>query len=64
MTIVKWEKGGKGLQYYSHETRKFGIKFDRCFRGRYKLNGKETVIPFGWGKRMGGRGKGQEKGHR
>ena len=48
MTIVKWEKGGKGLQYYSHETRKFGIKFDRCFRGRYKLNGKETVIPFGW----------------
>jgi integrase len=48
MNKIKWAKGGKGLQFYSHDTRKFGVKFDRCFRGRYKIEGKETVIVFGW----------------
>jgi len=48
MTRIKWERAGKGLQSYSHDTRRYGVKFDRCFRGRYKLKGKETVIHFGW----------------
>jgi len=48
MTKIKWAKGGKGLQYYNHKTRKHGVNFDRCFRGRYKIDKKETVIVFGW----------------
>ena len=48
MGKIKWERAGKGLQFYSHDTRKHGLNFDRCFRGRYKIDGKETVIVFGW----------------
>ncbi|MCD6294271.1 MAG: site-specific integrase [Deltaproteobacteria bacterium] len=48
MGKIKWERGGRGLQYYSHDTRKHGINFDRCFRGRYKIDKKETAIVFGW----------------
>ena len=48
MRKIKWERAGKGLQYYSHDTRKHGVNFDRCLRGRYKIDGKETVIVFGW----------------
>jgi integrase len=48
MGKIKWERAGKGLQSYSHETRKHGVNFDRCFRGRYKIDKKETVIVFGW----------------
>ena len=48
MIKIKWAKGGRGLQYYFHDTRKHGINFDRCFRGRYKVDGKETVVVFGW----------------
>jgi site-specific recombinase XerD len=48
MGKIKWERAGKGLQSYSHETRKHGVNYDRCFRGRYKIDKKETVIVFGW----------------
>lgn len=48
MGKIKWERAGKGLQFYSHDTRKHGVNYDRCFRGRYKIDRKETVIVFGW----------------
>ncbi len=48
MTTLKWIKGGQGLQYYNHITRKRGVKFDRYFRGRYKVDGKTTTVSFGW----------------
>jgi integrase len=48
MGKIKWERAGKGLQSYSHETRKHGVNYDRCFRGRYKVDKKETAIVFGW----------------
>ncbi len=37
-----------GVRYYEHETRKHGIKFDRYFTIRYKLNGKDKEEALGW----------------
>ena len=48
MGKIKWVKVDKGVQCYSHDTRKHGVKFDRYFRGRYKVAGKTTTIGFGW----------------
>jgi integrase len=48
MARIIWKRESKGLEYYSHATRKHGIKFDRYFRGRYTLDGKTVTIPFGW----------------
>ncbi|MBL7173399.1 MAG: hypothetical protein ISS68_11245, partial [Desulfobacteraceae bacterium] len=44
----KWYKVGKGLQAYSHESRKYGKRFDRYIRGRYMVRGKINNNPFGW----------------
>jgi len=41
-------KGRKGLEYYSHDTRKFGVRPDRYFRGRYTVGGKTVSVVFGW----------------
>ncbi len=46
--MAKWYKVGKGLQAYNHESRKYGKRFDRYFRGRYMVDGKMEHIPFGW----------------
>ena len=45
---VKWVKVGKCLQSTLHERRKYGKRFDRYIRGRYMVDGKFRIIPFGW----------------
>jgi len=45
---MKWVRDGKGLEYREHPTRKYGVRFDRYYRGRFKVNKKETVLSFGW----------------
>ena len=45
---AKWYKAGKGLQARDHGERKYGKKFDRYIRGRYMVDGKFRIIPFGW----------------
>ena len=48
MAKINWAKAGKGLEFYSHETQKHGIRFDRYFRGRYTVDKKTTTVSFGW----------------
>lgn len=49
MAQVKWEKTNfRGLEFYKHETRKHGVKFDRYFRGRFTVNGKSKTVGLGW----------------
>ena len=45
---AEWTKAGKGLQFREHATRKNGVRFDRYYRGRYRLDGKLTTFSFGW----------------
>ena len=45
---IKWYKISKGLQARDHERRKYGKRFDRYIRGRYMVDGKFRIIPFGW----------------
>lgn len=40
--------GRTGIFYFEHETRKHGIKKDRCFVLRYTVKGKRHVETFGW----------------
>jgi len=44
----EWRGIKKGLQARDHETRKYGKRFDRYIRGRYMVDGKLQIIPFGW----------------
>lgn len=37
-----------GVRYREHPTRKHGVKFDRYFFIRYKLNGKDKEEALGW----------------
>lgn len=37
-----------GVRYREHPTRKHGIRFDRYFTIRYKLNGKDKEEALGW----------------
>ena len=46
--IAEWTGAGKGLQYREHATRKHGVRFDKYYRGRYRLDGKLTTFSFGW----------------
>ena len=39
----------KGVRYREHETRKHGVKRDRYFFIRYKLNKKDVEEGIGWG---------------
>ena len=49
MTNVKWEKTNfRGLEFYKHESRKHGVKFDRYFRGRFTVYGKSKTVGLGW----------------
>jgi len=45
---MQWVRDGKGLEYREHATRKYGVRFDRYYRGRYKVDRKETTLSFGW----------------
>lgn len=43
-----WQKLNRGLEYRNHPTRKHGVRFDRCFRGRYTVDGKTYTVGFGF----------------
>lgn len=45
---MKWHSAGKGLEYREHKTRKHGVRFDRYYRGRYKIDGRTMAVTFGW----------------
>lgn len=46
---VQWVKTNfLGVRYREHTTRKHGVRFDRCFSIRYKLNGKDKEEVVGW----------------
>jgi len=57
--LKKWGNGGakmadkfpteyKGIRYRKHKTRKYGVRYDRYFFIRYKLNGKLKDEGWGW----------------
>jgi len=46
--VEKWDSLGNGLQARTHESRKFGRRFDRFIRGRYQVEGKRLFVSFGW----------------
>lgn len=46
---VQWHKTKfLGVRYREHSTRKHGVRFDRCFSIRYKLEGKDKEEVVGW----------------
>jgi site-specific recombinase XerD len=46
---VKWIKTPfRGVRYREHKTRKHGVKKDRYFTIRYKLNGRDKEEALGW----------------
>ena len=47
---VNWHKTNfLGVRYREHATRKHGVRLDRCFSIRYKLDGKDKEEVAGWG---------------
>ncbi len=48
MASVKHKTNFLGIRYREHPSRKHGVKFDRCFFVRYKLNGKDKEEMAGW----------------
>lgn len=47
---VKWFKTSfLGVRYREHATRKHGIRPDRCYSIRYKVDGKDKEEVVGWG---------------
>ena len=46
---VKWFKTSfLGVRYREHATRKHGIRPDRCYSIRYKIDGKDKEEVVGW----------------
>ena len=45
---MKWVREDKGLEYREHPERKYGVRADRYYRGRYKIDGKSKAVAFGW----------------
>jgi integrase len=47
--MAKWIKTNfRGVRYHEHETRKHGVKPDKYFTIRYKLNKKDKEEGLGW----------------
>lgn len=47
--MAKWiASGTSGVRYRQHETRKHGVKFDRYFSIRYRIEGKQKEEGLGW----------------
>jgi hypothetical protein len=45
----KWIKTAfPGVRYREHPTRRYGIRLDRYFSIRYKLNGRDKEEGLGW----------------
>lgn len=49
MAVTWFKTNFLGVRYREHKSRKNGIKPDRCFSVRYKLNGKDKEEVVGWG---------------
>lgn len=46
---VKWISAKTpGVRFYEHATRKYGVKFDRYFAIRYRVDGKRKEEGLGW----------------
>lgn len=45
---MQWVKAGKGLAYREHPERRYGLRKDRYYRGRYRVDGKLVTVVFGW----------------
>lgn len=48
MATTKHKTSFLGVRYREHPTRKHGVRFDRCFFVRYKLEGKDKEETAGW----------------
>jgi integrase len=47
--MAKWKKTQfTGVEYYQHETRRHGVKFDAYYRGRFTVRGRTYISGFGW----------------
>ena len=46
---IEWQKTNlTGVEFYSHKTRKHGVKFDRYYRCRFTYRGKAYISGLGW----------------
>ena len=48
MAITWYKANFLGVRYREHKRRKHGVRFDRCFSIRYKLDGKDKEEVAGW----------------
>lgn len=48
MAVTWYKTNFLGVRYREHATRKHGIRPDRCFSIRYKVNGKDKEEVVGW----------------
>jgi integrase len=46
--MTQWHKGGQGIRYREHPTRKHGVKPDKYFVLRYRIDGKRHEEALGW----------------
>ena len=47
--MAKWKKTQfTGIEFYQHETRRHGVKFDCYYRGRFTFRGRTYSSGFGW----------------
>jgi integrase len=45
---ITWIQAGRGIRYWEHQSRKHGLRADRYWCIRYKLNGKDISEAVGW----------------
>jgi integrase len=45
---VQWQTAASGIRYREHETRKHGLKPDRYFSIRYRVDGRRLEEALGW----------------
>jgi len=48
MAVIWIKTSFLGVRYREHASRKHGVKFDRCFSIRYKVDGKDKEEVTGW----------------
>ena len=48
MAVTWFKTNFLGVRYREHATRKHGVRFDRCFSIRYKIDGKDREEVVGW----------------
>lgn len=48
MAVTWFKTNFLGVRYREHATRKHGVRFDRCFSIRYKVDGKDKEEVVGW----------------